>query len=282
MKEEPPEEEGPKQKRLPNWLRVAITFLVCCLGISAVVVYVLQDKLQSEMTRKQALQQYFLHKKFISADGQKSLQLTTGDTAKWHMGSKTVSVKYALLPSAPKSSAECATFQAVAQGVVDQDGTMLYEKGAPELVTAREARRYAQAAQDYMDQLGHYPEDIMDLKLFQPDLIFRNPCTNQVESPALTALKVKQEDQPDLRSDAESYKLWSGEPNLSPGSVHGCNCSAGTEQMFLIHMCDRQGKLLSSSTKDKAFVIVLKNGLDSSLQSESEEDLPESVAIVSP
>jgi len=259
---------------LPAWLRIVVVALVCSIGVGVVALCFVERQRQTELEKSNALYHKYVGKTFTSADQQKRLHFLNKQTIELQLGSQSLSPDYSFSPAPSGMTQPVAenSYMETGSGLVDADGTELYPKNAPELVTVEQGNDFASAAQEYFDQRGHYPADMTALTVFQPNLIYDNACTNKVDRPTLLCLKLSTAQELDkLKSLTDEGKQWPGEQALVPGCVHGCLVSCEQEQELFIRVADRNGKLVSSSTAHQCLVISVRNG------TEPDEPLPTTV-----
>jgi hypothetical protein len=142
-------------------------------------------------------------------------------------------------------------------GFVDQDGTILYGAGAPELQIAKKIDTYAALIAAKYKDAKTYPSDTERLERVSPkEFHYTNPFTGKVDQPTVQYKRFAAADATWTDHTKQGHH-WADEPEWKPGAIH----------MICLDYCrlfirgfDRNGNPLMGSTPGAADYVELKDG----------------------
>ncbi|CAN5200364.1 hypothetical protein BH10CYA1_BH10CYA1_49040 [soil metagenome] len=142
-------------------------------------------------------------------------------------------------------------------GYVDQDGTILYSAGAPELTIANKIENYVSILSTKYKETKIYPSDAERFERMSPkDFRYTNPFTGHVEQPIVQYKRFAADDA-SWSDHAKAGHSWPEEPPFKPGAIH-CVCLDYCR--FFIHGFDRNGQPFYGSVPGVADYVELKDG----------------------
>lgn len=159
------------------------------------------------------------------------------------------------------------TFRTTKHGIIDNENSLLYKTGVPELETAAQLRSIANNLNDYYHKTGHYPCSQAQLASISEQVRFKNPLNNGYFYPRLMSVIEKRSansmtleeysyaNQFTARLVAETNSY--GEP--CSVEIYACPLSDNGETL-VIRGYDSNGKLLPSSHAGQCYAIVLNQG----------------------
>lgn len=200
---------------------------------------------------------------YRSVDGAKRLSISDKDTI-YSQNGKAIHGKIkgvsdsdlASLAMTPPAKREI-WLQRTDAGYIDQDGTILYGAGAPELQIAKKIDTYASLVAARFKESKVYPSDAERLEHISPkDFRYTNPFTGKADQPIVQYKRFAAADASWTDHTRQAH-AWADEPPWKPGAIH-CVCLDYCR--FFIRGFDRNGQPLFSSTPGVADYVELKDG----------------------
>ncbi len=166
----------------------------------------------------------------------------------------------------------------VSEGWKLDDSIVLYAPGAPETRVLDSMRAFATAAQLFYSKNQRYPHDNTDIA---PDDTYRNPFSDQRENlifcNSIEKGEIAVDGKTELEQRLESGSRFPNEPKSTPGAIHAFSMLTNPDftkgdrgtwdcQSLFLHCFDRNRNVIGKSERDKAYLIVLKGGRDTSVK----------------
>lgn len=200
---------------------------------------------------------------YKSTDGAKSLAISDKDTVLTVNGKaihgkiKTVSdADLISLVMAPPAKREI-WFNRTDAGFVDQDGTILYGSGAPELQIAKKIDDYAALLTARYKEAKTYPSDPEKFEHISPkDFHYTNPFTGKVDQPIVQYKRFAAADASWTDHTRQGH-AWADEVPWKPGAIH-CICLDYCR--LFMRGYDRDGHPLVGAVPGVADYVELKDG----------------------
>jgi hypothetical protein len=150
-------------------------------------------------------------------------------------------------------------FQRRDAGLVDQDGTILYPTGAPELALAKKMESYCNLVAAKYKETKLYPSDAAKLEKIAPkEFRYTNPFSGKVDQPIVLYKRFAAAEK-SWTEKTQFGQMWSEEPAWKPGAIH-CLCLDYCR--FFIRGFDRDTHPLSGTLPGSSFYIELKDGVN--------------------
>lgn len=170
----------------------------------------------------------------------------------------------------PKSQSISYMYQKVADGLSDEDGTILYESSAPEWAIIKEMKVVAMIAQRYYRQIGQYPDQAEHMFSGDKRAGYQNPFTGSFELPQrrfIVGQKAEElngmstQDFETIQKKAKELKVWKSHSGLGPGVIEFCHVYVPEGETFYIRGSDRAGELLHGSEPGSTYMLTLVQGM---------------------
>ncbi len=202
---------------------------------------------------------------YKSCDNHKSLRLSDKGSALAFYGKSTrgqfknlTDDDFFTLIMAPPKQREF-WFQRRDAGLVDQDGTILYPTGAPELALAKKMESYCNLVAAKYKETKLYPSDAAKLEKIAPkEFRYTNPFSGKVDQPIVLYKRFAAAEK-SWTEKTQFGQMWSEEPAWKPGAIH-CLCLDYCR--FFIRGFDRDTHPLSGTLPGSSFYIELKDGVN--------------------
>ena len=239
----------------------------------------------------------FLEQTFTSADGMKSIKIREDGIVEYKIGNKTRSLSWR--EGAPATdfisqiketfnNSKSYSFKRTAQGFVDEDGTVLYESEAPDLVIVKEMSRLADLAKYYYTSWGSkYPAKRDNFSRMGPNINLDNPLGSGMKPLVRLRQFNKEEGQIVLEQTLEEFAAGKalfppdGKLKEHPGLIECMSLRPFDQEddmaegtSFLIRAYGKDGKFISGSRGEVAFVLAQENGVEVKPVKEEDFKLP--------
>ncbi len=226
----------------------------------------------------------FLGQTFVSADEMKSIRIREDGIVEYKIGNKTRSLSW--LEGAPATdflsqfkqtfnNSKAYSFKRTAQGFVDEDGTVLYESEAPDLTIVKEMNRLADLAKYYYTSWGSkYPAKRENFTRLGPTINVDNPLGSGMKPLVRLRQFNKEEGQIVLEQTLEEFAAGKalfppdGKLKTYPGLIECMSLRPFDEEeeqadgtSFLIRAYGKDGRFISGSRGEAAFVLAQENGV---------------------
>ncbi len=196
---------------------------------------------------------------YTTADGARKLELTSATDLVVQTGSSSLKLTFRAFGYSWRDVGPlmCCSFLDKERwftqqdnGFRDSDGVIFYRSDAPELAIVHQMNEVMRTANQYYKEKESYPKHIKNIS--EDSFRYLNPFNREMDFPSIRTVRLEGKKSPTTIKFFQGLKRggkWPDELELRAGSIECCRILYGQsqDQEFVMHGCDRNGKLLTGA-----------------------------------